>query len=290
VDARTADVVCELRARGVRPILLKGPAIASWLDGENSHRVYVDTDLLVAPSQLSMAERYLSEAGFTKTLEDADTPGGRPPGHFWVRGADGTAVDLHRTLLGVGVAPAKLWQVLSESTELMRVAGVDVEVLSTEARALHLALHAAQHGPAVRKPLDDLERALLVLDFGTWAAAASLAERLDATGAFAMGLSFQPRGKRLVADLPLPRQRPVEVALCALRLEQVASAPGVLAKVAIVARKIFPTRRFMRHWFPRAALGPGWMAAGYLWRPVWLLLESRWAVVAWRRARSGSGS
>jgi hypothetical protein len=53
---------------------------------------------------------------------------------------------------------------------------------------------------------------------------------------------------------------------------------------------IVPTRRFMRSWFPRAALGARWMAVGYLWRPVWLLLKAGPALAAWRRAQLESRS
>src|SRR5205807_311989 len=92
--------------------------------------------------------------------------------------------------------------------------------------------------------------------------------------------------------LALPVQQSTELLLQithpargALVLEHLASAPGTLAKLSLIARKFVPTRRFMRIWFPRAYRGRAWLLAGYLWRPVWLLLKSGPALIAWRRAR-----
>jgi hypothetical protein len=293
VDVSTAEVVRELRADGMRPIVLKGPAIASWLYGKDSLRFYVDTDLLLAEAELARAERCLLRLGFTKRLEDADTPGWRA-GDMWARADDGSVVDLHLTLNGVGVAPSELWTALSEFTEVIRVAGLEVEVPAPEARALHIPLHAIQHGARVAEPLDDLARALTVLDAETWTAAALLAERVGATPAFAAGLRLHPLGQRLAVELDLPTPRSVEAVLLtgdpppgALSLALLSSAPGVLGKILFAVRKVVPSRRFMRFWFPKAARDARWLAAGYLWRPIWLLLRVRPALHAWRQARSG---
>jgi hypothetical protein len=295
VDARTAEVVRELRASGVRAILLKGPTITSWLYGESSQRAYVDTDLLVAEGQLAAAESCLSRLGFTKTEDYVESPAWRQAAVLWIRGSDGAAVDLHRSFDGVGVAPAKVWEALSASTEVMRLAGAEVEVLAPAARAFQIALHAAHHGTTVPKPLDDLGRALEVVDTETWRQAASLAERLGAFGPFATGLRLHPAGRHVAAELAPPAEQAVEVALHpsasprgALALERLASTPGIHPKLRFVAREIVPTPAFMRYWFPRAARGGGWLALAYLWRPLWLLLRAGPALVAWLRARAAS--
>jgi Uncharacterised nucleotidyltransferase len=64
VDVVTADVTKELRARGVRSILLKGPAVAGWLYRDGTPRPYADTDLLIAPSNLAAAKVVLEDLGF----------------------------------------------------------------------------------------------------------------------------------------------------------------------------------------------------------------------------------
>jgi hypothetical protein len=293
VDVKTAEVVRELRAAGVRPIVLKGPAIERWLYDEDSLRFYVDTDLLLAQPELPAAERRLADIGFTKRLQDADTPGWRA-GDMWARAGDDAVVDVHLTLNGAAAPPSAVWEALSGSTEVMTVAYQELEIPAPEARALHIALHAIQHGATVAKPLDDLERALAVLDEETWGAAAVLADRLDALPALAAGLRLHPRGRALAAALGLPVPRSVVAALLtgdrppgALSLALMSSTPGALAKTAFAARKVVPSRRYMRYWFPRAAKDPRWMAAAYLWRPIWLLLKLRPALRAWWQARSG---
>jgi Uncharacterised nucleotidyltransferase len=291
VDPVTAEVVRELRADGVRPLLLKGPAITSLLYEADSRRSYVDTDLLVGPSEHAAAEDCLSRLGFRLTLADSDVAGSRVAGDTWRRAGGDSAVDLHCTFNGVGATPSEVWESLSESTRVLRIAGVDVEAPGAAACALIVALHAAHHGLAVDHPLEDLARALDLLDQETWVAAARLAERIAATDAFTSGVTLHPAGRRLAADLSLPTHLSRELVLRrgnpppgAVTLEVLASTEGALAKLQLVARKVVPSRRFMRTWFPRATRGRWWLAAGYLWRPVWLLLRAWPAILARRRA------
>ena len=70
VDWCTARVVRALRDRGVRPLLLKGPAVATWLYAENPRvRAYTDVDLLVAPTDRETAEAVLAELEGVNLLE-----------------------------------------------------------------------------------------------------------------------------------------------------------------------------------------------------------------------------
>jgi hypothetical protein len=292
VDAVTAEVVRELRANGVRPLLLKGPAIASLLYGEGSQRAYLDADLLVGPRDHAAAERCLSRIRFRQTLSDSDVPGSDVAGATWRRSGREPAVDLHWSIDEVGAAPGEVWDALSQSTRVIEVAGVEVEVPCVPACALIVALHAAHHGLTVDHPLADLARALERLDTETWAAAARLAERLAAIAAFTSGVTLNPAGIRLAAELSLPARLPPVLALKradpppgTVTLEVLASTAGFRPKLRLAARKLVPSRRFMRFWFPRAGRGPGWLALGYLWRPVWLVLRAQPALRAWRRAR-----
>src|SRR5439155_5327183 len=124
----------------------------------------------------------------------------------------GLFVEGHRTLAGVAVPSDAAWTVSSQETEQMLVGGVSVEVLAAPARALHVALHAAQHGRRSEKTLTDLRLALEKLPYGVWEQAATLAARLEATPAFVAGLALLPEGDAIVERLDLPRERPVEVA------------------------------------------------------------------------------
>src|SRR6476659_1202755 len=103
VDAVTAEVVAALRADGVGSLLLRGPAISTWLYSEEteSPRTYDDLDLLVTPDQEERCAAVLTGLGFYnrswafapgETVEHASE---------WHRSESRIAVDLHRGLFGV---------------------------------------------------------------------------------------------------------------------------------------------------------------------------------------------
>jgi len=296
VDRVTAEVLDALRSHGVECVLLKGPVLAGWLYADGAARSYVDTDILVSPPAFPKAQRVLAEIGFSTYVDDSDTPGWRQVAHHWRRATDGANVDLHRTLVGVGVSDGELWDALAADTVPIDFRGRSVRSLALPARALHIALHAAQHGVRGGKHLDDLERALAQIDFQVWAAARTLAARLGATGAFATGLRLSEPGRRLAERLALPADRSVETALLAggsvpgaLGWHYVASARGVVPRARIVARKLIPTPRFMRKWSPLARRGRRGLAAAYVARVGWVLVRVVPGFVAWRRARRGAG-
>ncbi len=290
-DRMTADVVQALRQVGVRSILLKGPASAKWLY-EDGFRPYLDSDLLVKPTDVPTAERVLSQLGFEHPGRE-DLPLDRPwHAHFWVRRGPGDSIDLHRTLIGVGVPPEELWRVLSGQTETMRVGGLDLEVLNAPARALHVALHAAQDGPRVGKPLQDLARALDRVPEVVWQDALAIARDLDALPAFATGLRLLPAGGSLASRLGLPLETSVEVALRAtnypelsLGFEWLASTPGIGRKLAFLGHKLLPPPAFMRAWSPIARRGRWGLIVAYVWRLIWLLAHAGPGFWAWWQAK-----
>jgi hypothetical protein len=175
------------------------------------------------------------------------------------------------------------------------VGGLEVEVLGPAARAMHVALHAAQHGVGRSQGVEDLARALDGLPLALWRSAAELAERLDATAAFAAGLRMLPPGEELRDRLGLPEGTTVEVALRArtapdlsLGLHRLAATPGLPHKIAFVVRKLVPPPGWMRAWLPLARRGRLGLAAAYAWRPFWLLWRAPAAVLALRKARRES--
>src|SRR5215218_6100219 len=161
VDTVTAEVITALRDAGVRPLLLKGPSIAGWLYRDGVARPYGDSDLLVSPGSYRRAGAVLRELGFrslgylSQQHSDSDA---------WTR-SDHAYVDLHRSLVGAGASPEIVWkEVAAANTQLLRVGGTNVEVLGIPGRALHVALHAAQHGVDDEQPLQDLRRAVRTVD------------------------------------------------------------------------------------------------------------------------------
>jgi hypothetical protein len=297
VDAVTAEAVEALRKVDVETILLRGPAIARWLYDDETSRSYVDSDLLVPHHELAQAERTLAARGFVDLTVEGVLAGDRPThARVWLRESDGAAVDLHYTVLGVGVPPDAVWTILhGKQTETIRVGGVDVEILRAPGRAVVVALHAAQHGARAGKTLDDLVRALELLPNEVWTAASALAGRLRATEAFAIGLRLVPPGKELADRLGLPKGGSTEVVLrastpppTALGFDWLAGTPGLAAKARLVARKIAPDAAFMRAWSPLARRGGPGLAAAYVWRVLWLARHAGPGLRAWLRARRSS--
>lgn len=281
-----------LRAAGVPSILLKGAAIATWLYGNGEVRPYRDVDLLVPPSQLHMAVEVLAALGYEHELEGAH-PAELGPKEVELVGPRNVHIDLHHGLIGVSVPSECGWEVLSARTTAFRLAtGVEVSVLDPPARAMHLALHAAQNGPIDVKAVADLQRGLAKVSREEWNDAASLAEQLEATEAFAAGLRLLPAGRRLADELSLPRRMTVELALRtvsapqdAIFFERLAQAPGAWGKVRLFARKLFPTVAFLRVNSAMARRGRYGLLLAWLGHPFVLAGRFGPALAAWLAAR-----
>src|SRR3954447_24966553 len=155
VDARTHEAVTALAARGLRGIVLKGPALAAWLYDDGAARPYADGDVLVEPGGLDAARAVLLELGYIK-IPNPPPFLGAPHAEPYAR-EDGGEIDLHWMLSGTTAPPAEAWAALSAATETLDVGGLEFEVLAEPGRALVVALHAAQHEEG--RPLEDLSRA-----------------------------------------------------------------------------------------------------------------------------------
>ena len=295
IDAVTAEVVRALRAEGIRAIVLKGPSLAAWLYDDGTPRPYVDSDLLVSPGDHARSERVLQRLGFEQRPPEAPPPElGLPHSRGWDRPRDGAQVDLHRTLFGLGVAPEEAWAEVSRITEPMAVGGEQVEVLDLPARALVVALHAAQHGEEYPGPIEDLRRAVARAGDEVWAEATARAAKLEVVQTFASGLRFIPEGRRLAERLPVfsaeliaSATAPRSVARLALGFERLAATRGTRAKLRLVARELFPSAAFLRWWSPLARRGRLGLLAARLWRPLWLTRHALPSYLAWRRAHGG---
>src|SRR3954468_24896626 len=98
----TATVIKALQADSVPCLLLKGPTFARWLYGSGEARTYGDCDLLVADASIDRAGQILEALGFRPAVDESTMPEWwRTHAVEWLRTADGAAVDLHRTLLGI---------------------------------------------------------------------------------------------------------------------------------------------------------------------------------------------
>jgi len=292
VDRTTAELVAALGAVGIESIVLKGPSFGHWIYGEHDQRQYADSDLLVAPGDMDAARAVLIGLGFDEVLREADNPDRRQVhAQAWARRGHPVPVDLHRTLHGARIPAGEAWTVLRRHTRTLRIDRVDATIFDRDATALHVALHAAQHGRGEPHVQRDLAAALERFDRDTWEAAAELAERLRATPAFAAGLRLHARGKALAAELRLSEDRPFDVALLALTpargahsIHAVATAGGARRKLTLLLRLLVPAVAFMRHTSPLARRGRLGLVAAYLSRPFVLAYAFVPAVRALRQA------
>ena len=179
------------------------------------------------------------------------------------------------------------------TTPLVLATGTQVDVLDVPARAAHLALHAAQSGRADTKAMVDLDRGLEQVGPSDWRAAADVAEALGAIPAFVAGLSLCEAGEALAERFDLPREKSVELELRttgapqeSLFFVRLAEVAGSGSKLAVVTRKLWPTRAFMRANYPTAKRGRLGLLGAHLWRPLCLARRGPPALVTWRQARS----
>ena len=125
VDAQTVRVVQAFRRAGIEPILLKGPAVASWLYAGDMHRSYRDTDLMVDPGVREPAFRALRSLGYGRR---PDPRGPAVSSTTWLRQGMAVEVDLHTAIWGWG-RPEMTWVALQGHTESIRLGPVDVTVM-----------------------------------------------------------------------------------------------------------------------------------------------------------------
>ncbi len=203
LDHAAAVAVEQLTAANLPSILLKGAVIATWLYDEEEPRYYSDVDLLVSPDDFARAVMVLGECGYTHRLEGA-APCEFGPNAKEMVGPGGVCIDLHHRLLGVSGPADDCWNVLFQRTvPFCLESGTEAQVLDVPARTMHLALHAAQNGPADAKALADLVRGLERVTPDVWKQASELADELGAVAAFGAGLRLVPAGRLLADELAL---------------------------------------------------------------------------------------
>jgi hypothetical protein len=292
-DSVTAAVVQRLRDREVPSLVLKGPAIAYWLY-DDAARPYTDSDLLIDPRDLTVAEQVLTQLGFRCEDDDRAHPFiFEAHAQEWRRSEDGAVVDLHWRLPGTESSPEVAWQLLAASAEPLSVGGTEVEVLGTPARAMHVAIHAAQHGRSEAKPMADLDRALDRLSMEVWQSAALLAKDLRAMSAFASGLRLSPPGRVHADRLGLPENpsrgwapgtEHLPAPVLAFAGVSVAAARGARS----IARSLSPPAAYMKAHFPIARRSRRGLAAAYAIRALRAIVRAPGAWQAFRRTQAST--
>lgn len=290
LDAVAAQATALLKEHEVPAILLKGRVTASWLY-PGGMRNYRDVDLLINPTQRDLALEVLATIGYRHWLEGADEAE-YGPNETELIGPTGVCIDLHHTLLGVAGPSTRCWEVLSRRTETMPVGGRVVTVLAPEARALNLALHAAQNGPADTKAITDLELALAQLPYGMWQEAERIARSIDATEAFSAGLRVIESGRRVACRLQLAPPRDVSLVLRtrsappeALQIQKLVEADSMRSRFRLIGRKLWPTSVYMQGRVPAARSSKRALLAARLRRMAGLPGKFSVALWSWTLAK-----
>jgi hypothetical protein len=296
VDALTAEVAGAFGREGIETLVLKGPVLAKWLyPGEV--RLYIDSDLMVAPENRARAVAVLERLGFAEYRPWMPTPLSLDIGRTTFS-RDGGMVDLHCQLPGLDGDPDAIWGRLVASAERQVIGGAELRVPDRDAVLLHVALHAAQHANLVGgKPLEDLRRALARVEESRWSSALELARTYRGVPAFAAGLRLLPEGGDLVCRLDLGEEGSLKYAL--LREDVIAEElyallcadAGIGRKLAIAASRGFPGPDYMRWWSPLARRGKLGLAGAYLWRAIWVIGQAPGAMhTLWRVRRAKGGA
>ena len=277
LDATAADVFAAFAATGIDALLLKGPALAQMLYAEGEARGYSDVDLLVAPADLGRAREVLARAGYANVsgrlgiedvagvVHDETWVGPDPDGH--------QTIDLHLRLPGASAAPDRVWAALAAHRTTIEIGGRDVPVLRREGLALHVALHAAQHGDAHAKALVDLRLARDRWPDEVWRDAAALAAEIGADRAYAAGLRIAEQGGAPAARRPRGT----------FHLQALAEAGGLGARAGVLRRALLPRPAWILYTYPWARGGRARLVAGYA---AHLARAPAWAVRARHHRRA----
>jgi hypothetical protein len=291
LDAAALEALDALRAAGVDALLLKGAVLARTLYRPDEHRGYFDIDLLVAPADLVVAGSVLASLGYTNVseLHGVDDVAGILHAQLWSRldpGFGNVSIDLHWRLAGCEASPPTAWNALSRNRTTVELGGRRVATLGSSGRALHVALHAAQHGPDDLKAMGDLDRGLIRLPPEIWEEAAQLARDVRATEAFAAALRLLPAGVILADELALPHaetllwriahhdERPRGV----FHLQAFTDASSLRERIVVVRRSLLPTRAWIVWERPWAAMGRLRLLAAYAMH---IVRAPVWAARAW---------
>lgn len=267
LDAAAAEALDAFEAAGVASLLLKGAALSRFLYAAEE-RGYSDVDLLVPPDQLAAAGQALTALGYTNTTaaRGVEDIAGAVHADTWVRRNEEIGplmIDLHARLPGANASPALVWDVLAARQVAIEMGGRPVSVLPREGLALHVAIHAAQHGPDDPRPLADLRNALDRWPRTVWEQAADLARKLDALEALAAGLRLVPAGLAMATELDLPETGQIEWEMRnrgvrprgTFHLQAIAEARSVRERVQLLRRSLLPKREWIVWEDPRAARG-----------------------------------
>ncbi|HEV8338893.1 MAG TPA: nucleotidyltransferase family protein [bacterium] len=130
---RFAAVLTALRARGVRPIVLKGAALARWIYADPALRPFTDIDLLVPAGDVTPTHDLLTELGYrlgTGQLTTATDLTWRHARGYYDPAGNRPTLDVHWRLAGYPFLIEVSYETLAERCAVERLDGDDLLVPS----------------------------------------------------------------------------------------------------------------------------------------------------------------
>jgi hypothetical protein len=301
LDRVAIAALSALESAGIEAVLLKGPALARRLYAEGEARGYSDVDLLVRRSNLAAAGESLEKLGYVRIpMFGIDDVAGVQHSEVWGREGERGGpiqIDLHWRLDGCEAPDDLIWEALVAARGSVELRGREVPVLADDGLALHLALHAAQHGPNDSKAIGDLARGIERWPPDVWRRAGELAERVQGVAAFAAGLRLLGEGATIARELGLPPTPELDWKIHhrdgrprgTFHLRAMADARGAKERANVLRRSLFPTPRWIRWEYKWAARGRALLLLAYarhiLRAPLWAAKAGRFAA----RARRAGG-
>jgi len=307
LDRAAIAALTALECAGVDAMLLKGPALARRLYADGEIRGYADVDLLIPRRELARAREVLAKLGYVSAEEvfGIDDVAGIQHSEVWSRPGERESrsgpimIDLHWRLDGCEAPDDLIWEALAATRGSIELRGTKAAVLGDDGLALHVALHAAQHGPGDLKAIGDLARAVERWPADLWRRAAQLAEAVEGVPAFAAGLRLLPGGGRVASELGLPPTPELDWKIHnrqarprgTFHVGALAEARGLRQRANVLRRSLFPTRRWIRWEFPWAAEGKARLVLAYachiLRAPLWAARAGRYLARARRAGERG---
>jgi len=304
LDRAAIEALTALECAGVDAMLLKGPALARRLYADGEIRGYSDIDLLIPRQRVALARDVLAKLGYVSAEEvfGIDDVAGIQHSETWSRPGEGSGpvmIDLHWRLDGCDAPDDLAWEALAARHGSIELRGAEAAALGDDGLALHVALHAAQHGPGDLKAIGDLARAVERWPPDLWRRAAQLAEAVQGVPAFAAGLRLLPDGARIASELGLPPTPELDWKIRnrdarprgTFHIGAFADAHGLRQRANVLRRSLFPTRRWIGWEFPWAAEGKARLALAYachiLRAPLWAARAGRYLARARRASERG---